>query len=48
MWIKTAVEPGGTEAEKMWALRKSVLNAHIFSLQRRIQELEQEIDMFLI
>lgn len=48
MRIKTAVEPGGTEAEKMWALRKPVLDAHILSLQRRIQELELEIDMFLI
>ena len=44
MWIKTAVEPGGTEAEKMWALRKPILDAHILSLQEKIQVLEQEID----
>ena len=30
--------------QKMWALRKPVLDAHIFALQKRIQELEQEID----
>ena len=28
----------------MWALRKPILDAHILSLQKRIQELEQEID----
>ena len=30
--------------QKMWALRKPVLDAHILSLQKRIQELEQEVD----
>ena len=30
--------------QKMWALRKPVLDAHISSLQKRIRELEQEID----
>ena len=30
--------------QKMWALRKPILDAHILSLQKRIQELEQEID----
>lgn len=30
--------------QKMWALRKPVLNARIFALQKRIQELEQEVD----
>lgn len=30
--------------QKMWALRKPVLDAHILSLQKRLQELEQEID----
>ena len=30
--------------QKMWALRKPVLDARILSLQKRIQELEQEID----
>ena len=32
------------QKKKMWALRKPVLDAHILSLQKRIQELEQEID----
>ena len=32
------------QMQKMWALRKPILNAHILSLQKRIQELEQEID----
>lgn len=30
--------------QKMWALRKPVLDAHILSLQKKIQELEEEID----
>ena len=30
--------------QKMWALRKPILDAHIFALQEKIQELEQEID----
>ena len=30
--------------QKMWALRKPVLDAHIFALQGKIQKLEQEID----
>lgn len=30
--------------QKVWALRKPNLDAHILSLQKRIQELEQEID----
>lgn len=32
------------QKQKMWALRKPVLDAHILSLQKRIQELEQAID----
>lgn len=32
------------QMQKMWALRKPVLNAHILSLQEKVQELEQEID----
>ena len=31
------------QKQKMWALRKPVLDAHISSLQKRIRELEQEI-----
>ena len=34
--------------QKMWALRKPVLDAHILSLQKRIQELEQEIDGIIV
>ena len=30
--------------QKMWALRKPILDAHILSLHKNIQELEQEID----
>lgn len=30
--------------QKMWALRKPSLDAHILSLQIRIQDLEGEID----
>lgn len=36
------------QKQKMWALRKPVLDAHILSLQKRIQELEQEIDGIII
>lgn len=32
------------QTQKMWALRKPVLDARILSLQKKIQELEQEID----
>ena len=32
------------QMQKMWALRKPVLDAHIVSLQKDIQKLEQEID----
>ena len=32
------------QMQKMWALRKPILAAHILSLQGRIQGLEQEID----
>ena len=30
--------------QKMWALRKPILDTHIFALQEKAQELEQEID----
>ena len=30
--------------QKMWALRKPILDAHILALQERIQQLEGEID----
>jgi len=32
------------QRKKMWALRKPVLDAHIFTLQGKIQQLEGEID----
>ena len=32
------------QLQKMWALRKPILDAHISALQKRIRELEQEID----
>lgn len=36
------------EAQKMWALRKPILDAHIFALQGKIKTLEQEIDAILM
>ena len=36
------------QKQKMWALRKPVLDAHILSLQKRIQELEGEVDAIII
>ena len=32
------------QMQKMWALRKPILDAHILSLQEKIQKLELEID----
>lgn len=34
--------------QKMWALRKPVLDAHILSLQEKVTELEQEIDAIVM
>jgi DNA invertase Pin-like site-specific DNA recombinase len=36
------------EAQKMWALRKPILDAHIFTLERKIKTMEQEIDAILM
>ena len=36
------------QKQKMWALRKPILDAHILSLQKRIQELEQDVDKILM
>ena len=33
-----------TKMQKMWALRKPILDAHILALQEKVQGLEQEID----
>ena len=32
----------------MWALRKPILDAHILSLQKKVQRLESEIDDILM
>ena len=32
------------QLQKMWALRKPILDAHILSLQGKVLELEEEID----
>ena len=32
------------QMQKMWALRKPILDAHILLLQEKVLELEQEID----
>ena len=32
------------QKQKMWALRKPILDAHIFALQEKIQKVEQEVD----
>lgn len=36
------------QMQKMWALRKPILDAHILSLQKKVQELEREIDEIVI
>lgn len=36
------------EAQKMWALRKPILEAHIFALQEKVKTMEQEIDAILM
>ena len=36
------------QKQKMWALRKPILDARIFALQERIQELEREIDKIIL
>lgn len=34
--------------DKMWALRKLILDAHILSLQEKVLKLEQEIDSIMM
>ena len=36
------------QLQKMWALRKPILDAHILSLQGKVLELEEEIDEIVI
>ena len=37
-----------SERQKMWALRKPILDAHILSLREKAEVLEQEIDGILM
>ena len=34
--------------QKMWALRKPILDAHILSLREKAQKLEQEVDWIVM
>ncbi len=34
--------------QKMWVLRKSILDAHIFALEGKVKTPEQEIDAILM
>ena len=34
--------------QKIWALRKLILDAHILSLQEKVMKLEQEIDAIVM
>ena len=34
--------------QKMWVLRKPILDAHILSLQEQVQKLEREIDKIVM
>lgn len=36
------------QMQKMWALRKPVLDAHILSLREKVQRLEEEVDAVVI
>ena len=36
------------QMQKMWALRKPILDAHILSLQENIRRLEEGIDMLVM
>ena len=36
------------QMQKMWALRKPILDAHILSLQEKVLELEQEVDAIVM
>ena len=36
------------QKQKMWALKKPVLDAHIFALENQIQQLENEIDKIIL
>ena len=36
------------QMQKMWALRKPILDAHILSLREKAQKLEQEVDWIVM
>lgn len=36
------------ENAKKWALRRPVLDAHIFALENKIQKIEEEIDTIMM
>lgn len=36
------------QLQKMWALRKPILDAHILSLREKVQRLEEEVDAVVI
>ena len=36
------------QMQKMWALRKPILDAHILSLREKAQKLEQEVDAIVM
>ena len=36
------------QLQKMWALRKPILDAHILSLREKAQKLEQEVDWIVM
>ena len=49
MRVKMAEEQKNLrQKQKMWALRKPILDTHIFALQEKIQKLELEIDRIVI
>ena len=49
MRVKMAEEQKNLrKKQKMWALRKPILDTHIFALQEKIQKLELEIDRIVI
>ena len=37
-----------TQMQKMWALRKPILDAYILSLREKAQKLEQEVDWIVM
>ena len=52
MWNQAGIVCHGTKTTgkdaKMWALRKLILDAHILSLQEKVQKLELEVDIIVM